>query len=131
MGTSPIAIFWTRPELYLVLTASSEKAKHHNGIFSLTGVCEVASHKGRVCHGMYQYTLPYVHAQFIAESSVSIRPTFEMLRLITPVRLRRFRRKKHFKSATTGVATKTMRNELNRLVQTVHDPNQKRVSNAQ
>ncbi|EIM79168.1 UTP-glucose-1-phosphate uridylyltransferase [Stereum hirsutum FP-91666 SS1] len=32
----------------------------------------------------------------------------------------------HFKSATTGVATKTMRNELNRLVQTVHDPNQKR-----
>lgn len=34
---------------------------------------------------------------------------------------------KHFKSATTGVATKTMRNELNRLVQTVSDPNTKRV----
>ncbi|KAI9442204.1 UTP-glucose-1-phosphate uridylyltransferase [Lactarius indigo] len=33
----------------------------------------------------------------------------------------------HFKSATTGVATKTMRNELNRLVQTVSDPNAKRV----
>ncbi|KAI0051814.1 UTP-glucose-1-phosphate uridylyltransferase [Auriscalpium vulgare] len=28
----------------------------------------------------------------------------------------------HFKSATTGVASKTMRNELNRLVQTVQDP---------
>ncbi|KAI0266824.1 UTP-glucose-1-phosphate uridylyltransferase [Gloeopeniophorella convolvens] len=28
----------------------------------------------------------------------------------------------HFKSATTGVATKTMRNELNRLVQTISDP---------
>ena len=34
---------------------------------------------------------------------------------------------KHFKSATTGVAAKTMRNELNRLVQTVSDPNTKRV----
>lgn len=34
---------------------------------------------------------------------------------------------KHFKRATTGVATKTMRNELNRLVQTVSDPNAKRV----
>jgi hypothetical protein len=34
---------------------------------------------------------------------------------------------KHFKSATTGVASKTMRNELNRLVQTVSDPNTKRV----
>jgi UTP--glucose-1-phosphate uridylyltransferase len=34
---------------------------------------------------------------------------------------------KHFKSATTGVATKTMRNELNRLVQTVSDPDTKRV----
>ncbi|KAI9509717.1 UTP-glucose-1-phosphate uridylyltransferase [Russula earlei] len=33
----------------------------------------------------------------------------------------------HFKSATTGVATKTMRNELNRLVQTVSDPKAKRV----
>jgi UTP--glucose-1-phosphate uridylyltransferase len=33
----------------------------------------------------------------------------------------------HFKSATTGVATKTMRNELNQLVQTVSDPNAKRV----
>ncbi|TFY83007.1 hypothetical protein EWM64_g1008 [Hericium alpestre] len=32
----------------------------------------------------------------------------------------------HFKSATTGVATKTMRNELNRLVQTVQDPATKR-----
>ncbi|THH19941.1 hypothetical protein EW146_g1313 [Bondarzewia mesenterica] len=49
-----------------------------------------------------------------------------MMRLITPVRIRRFRRIKHFKSATTGVATKTMRNELNRLVQTVQDPLQKR-----
>lgn len=37
------------------------------------------------------------------------------------------RRKKHFKSATTGVATKTMRNELNRLVNTVSDPNTKKV----
>ena len=35
--------------------------------------------------------------------------------------------KQHFKSATTGVATKTMRNELNRLVQTVSDPAAKRV----
>jgi|SRR6267142_1662855 len=34
---------------------------------------------------------------------------------------------KHFKSATTGVASKTMRNELNRLVQTVSDPDTKRV----
>ncbi|KAJ8488613.1 hypothetical protein ONZ51_g3418 [Trametes cubensis] len=31
-------------------------------------------------------------------------------------------RKQHFKSATTGVATKNMRNELNRLVNTVSDP---------
>ncbi|KAA1472840.1 UTP-glucose-1-phosphate uridylyltransferase [Dentipellis sp. KUC8613] len=52
-----------------------------------------------------------------------------MIHLITPVRFRRIRlsrRLKHFKSATTGVATKTMRNELNRLVQTVQDPNTKR-----
>ena len=34
---------------------------------------------------------------------------------------------KHFKSATTGVATKTMRNELNKLVQTVSDRDTKRV----
>jgi len=33
----------------------------------------------------------------------------------------------HFKSATTGVATKTMRNDLNRLVQAVSDPNTKRI----
>ncbi|KAI5123639.1 hypothetical protein M0805_001672 [Coniferiporia weirii] len=32
----------------------------------------------------------------------------------------------HFKSATTGVATKTMRNELNRLVNSVTDPMSKR-----
>ncbi|TDL21331.1 UTP-glucose-1-phosphate uridylyltransferase [Rickenella mellea] len=32
----------------------------------------------------------------------------------------------HFKSATTGVATKTMRNELNRLVQTVPDTQTKK-----
>lgn len=40
------------------------------------------------------------------------------------------RLKKHFKSATTGVATKTMRNELNRLVNTVTitDSMTKRVS---
>lgn len=37
------------------------------------------------------------------------------------------RTEQHFKSATTGVATKTMRNELNRLVQTVSDPAAKRV----
>ncbi|TFY70984.1 hypothetical protein EVG20_g2008 [Dentipellis fragilis] len=52
-----------------------------------------------------------------------------MIHLISPVRFRRLRfprRLKHFKSATTGVATKTMRNELNRLVQTVQDPNTKR-----
>jgi hypothetical protein len=37
------------------------------------------------------------------------------------------RTEQHFKSATTGVASKTMRNELNRLVQTVSDPAAKRV----
>ena len=37
------------------------------------------------------------------------------------------RTEQHFKSATTGVATKSMRNELNRLVQTVSDPAAKRV----
>ena len=36
-------------------------------------------------------------------------------------------RKQHFKTATTGVATKNMRNELNRLVNTVSDPNTKKV----
>jgi len=43
--------------------------------------------------------------------------------------VRRFRRRtaKHFKSATTGVATKSMRNELNRLVNTVSDPVTKKV----
>lgn len=50
------------------------------------------------------------------------------MRLIAPIDIYYFSRKKHFKSATTGVATKTMRNELNRLVQTVQDPAQKRVS---
>lgn len=30
-------------------------------------------------------------------------------------------RKQHFKTATTGVATKNMRNELNRLVNSVSD----------
>ncbi|KII92952.1 hypothetical protein PLICRDRAFT_172976 [Plicaturopsis crispa FD-325 SS-3] len=39
---------------------------------------------------------------------------------------RRVRRRKHFKSATTGVATKSMRNELNRLVNTVSDPVKKK-----
>ncbi|KAH9957928.1 UTP-glucose-1-phosphate uridylyltransferase [Russula dissimulans] len=37
----------------------------------------------------------------------------------------------HFKSATTGVASKTMRNELNRLVQTVSDPGSKRIFDAE
>ena len=42
--------------------------------------------------------------------------------------LKRRRRKQHFKSATTGVATKTMRNELNRLVNTVTEPATRKVS---
>ena len=33
----------------------------------------------------------------------------------------------HFKSATTGVATKAMRYELNRLVQSIPDPETKKV----
>lgn len=33
-----------------------------------------------------------------------------------------------FKSATTGVAAKTMRNELNRMVQGVTDPAKRKVS---
>lgn len=33
-----------------------------------------------------------------------------------------------FKSATTGVAAKAMRNELNKMVQGVQDPAQKKVS---
>ena len=37
-------------------------------------------------------------------------------------------RKQHFKTATTGVATKNMRNELNRLVNTVPDPKARKVS---
>jgi hypothetical protein len=41
---------------------------------------------------------------------------------------RRFPRRKHFKSATTGVATKSMRNELNRLVHTMSEPANKKVS---
>ena len=41
--------------------------------------------------------------------------------------LRMFR-KQHFKSATTGVATKNMRNELNRLVNTVTEPATRKVS---
>lgn len=32
----------------------------------------------------------------------------------------------HFKTATTGVATKNMRNELNRLVNTIQDPQEKK-----
>lgn len=39
----------------------------------------------------------------------------------------RSKRKQHFKSATTGVATKNMRNELNRLVNSVSDPETKKV----
>ena len=42
--------------------------------------------------------------------------------------LKRRRRKQHFKSATTSVATKTMRNELNRLVNTVTEPATRKVS---
>lgn len=34
---------------------------------------------------------------------------------------------KHFKSATTGIATKNMRNELNALVNSVKDPQAKKV----
>ena len=55
-------------------------------------------------------------------------------RLKSAIRIRRRRKytighKQHFKSATTGVATKTMRNELNRLVNTVEgDPNKKKVN---
>ena len=37
-------------------------------------------------------------------------------------------RLKDFKSATSGVHTKTMRNELNKLVGTVQDPKTQRVS---
>ncbi|RPD63993.1 UTP-glucose-1-phosphate uridylyltransferase [Lentinus tigrinus ALCF2SS1-6] len=44
-----------------------------------------------------------------------------IFRSLPPFRRRR-KRKQHFKSATTGVATKNMRNELNRLVNTVADP---------
>lgn len=44
-------------------------------------------------------------------------------------RTRRFRRpRQHFKSATAGVASKSMRNELARLVSTVADPKSKKVS---
>jgi hypothetical protein len=44
--------------------------------------------------------------------------------------LRPYRHPQHFKSATTGVATKTMRNELSSLVKSVADPTNKRVSGA-
>lgn len=59
-------------------------------------------------------------------SSPSYHPVI-MIKLITTVHIICSRRKKHFKSATTGVATKNMRNELNRLVNTVSDPTTKKV----
>ena len=37
------------------------------------------------------------------------------------------KRKQQFKSATTGVASKNMRNEINRLVNTVADPQTRKV----
>lgn len=49
----------------------------------------------------------------------------DLLRSLLPSRRRK--RKQHFKSATTGVATKNMRNELNRLVNTVSDPQTRKV----
>lgn len=50
-----------------------------------------------------------------------------MVQLTATFHLFHIRRKKHFKSATTGVATKNMRNELNRLVNTVTDTSTKKV----
>ena len=41
-------------------------------------------------------------------------------------RLIKYRILQHFKTATTGVATKNMRNELNRLVNTIEDPQEKK-----
>lgn len=51
---------------------------------------------------------------------------FDLIMVLISALLNR-RRKQHFKSATTGVATKTMRNELNRLVNTVADPATRKV----
>lgn len=53
--------------------------------------------------------------------------TFHRMLCSLPRFRRRRKRKQHFKSATTGVATKNMRNELNRLVNTVADPQTRKV----
>lgn len=57
---------------------------------------------------------------------IASHPLTMVQRLIARMRRRRILRQ-HFKSATTGVATKTMRNELNRLVNTVTDHHSKKV----